>query len=109
MNRKTPEQVGISSADIQRYVDYLEEFRLSTHSILIARGDDVVLEKYWEGFGPDYLHRQYSASKSIVAIAVGFAIQDGYFSLDDKMIDLFPEELKISLMRTFATRRFAIC
>ncbi len=94
MNHKTPEQVGISSADIQRYVDYLEEFRLSTHSVIIARGDDIVLEKYWEPFGPEYLHRQYSASKSIVAIAVGFAIQDGYFTLDDKMIDLFPKELE---------------
>ncbi len=94
MNCKTPEQVGISSADIQRYVDYLEKYQLSTHSILIARGDDIVLEKYWEPFDREYLHRQYSASKSIVAIAVGFAIQDGYFSLDDKMIDLFPKELE---------------
>lgn len=94
MNVKTPEQAGLSSVDIQKYIDFLEQSRFSSHCMVIARGDDIIFEKYWEGFGPDYLHRQYSASKSIVGIAVGFAIQDGYFSLDDKMIDLFPEELK---------------
>ena len=55
---KTPEQVGISSADIQRYIDRLEQYRFSTHNLLIARGDDVVFEKYWEPFHQDYLHRE---------------------------------------------------
>ncbi len=93
MNYKTPEAVGISSANIQKFINILEGRRLSTHSLIIARGDDIVFEKYWAPFTPDFGHRMYSISKSIVAIAVGFAVQEGYLSLDDPMIKHFPEEL----------------
>lgn len=94
MRSVTPESKGISSEDIKEYVDYLEKHNLSTHNIIIAEGDDIVFEKYWEPFGPDYLHRQYSVSKSFVSLAIGFAEQDGLLSLDDPMIKFFPEELK---------------
>jgi hypothetical protein len=36
----------------------------------------------------------YSVSKSFVSVAVGFAVQDGLISLDDKMADCFPKELE---------------
>jgi CubicO group peptidase (beta-lactamase class C family) len=94
MKYKLPEQCGISSANIKEYVDCLEECGLSTHDVIIARGNDIVFEKYWKPFGPEFLHRMYSVSKTFVSIAVGFAIQDGYFSIYDKMADLFPEELE---------------
>ena len=77
MTYKTPEAVGISSANIQKYINILEGRRLSTHSLIIARGDDIVFEKYWAPFTPDFGHRMYSISKSVVAIAVGFAEQEG--------------------------------
>ena len=93
MNYKTPEQLGISSAHIKEYIDCLENYGLSTHNVIIARGDDVVFEKYWKPFGPDFLHRMYSVSKSFVSVAVGFAIQDGLLSVNDKMEDCFPDEL----------------
>lgn len=94
MNFATPESKGISSRHIQDFIEYLEERQCSTHSIIIMQGDDIVFEKYWAPFHKDFLHRQYSASKSFVAIAVGFAIQDGLLDLDDPMIKHFPEELK---------------
>lgn len=93
MNYKTPEAAGISSANIQKYINLLEGRGLSTHSMIIARGDDIVFEKYWAPFTPDFGHRMYSITKSIVAIAVGFAVQEGYLSLDDPMIKFFPDEL----------------
>lgn len=94
MNFATPESKGISSRHIQEYIEYLEESRCSTHSVIIMQGGDIVFEKYWAPFHKDFMHRQYSASKSFVAIAVGFAIQDGLLDLDDPMIKHFPEELK---------------
>ena len=94
MNFATPESKGISSRHIQEYIAYLEKKQLSTHSVIIMRGDDIVFEKYWAPFHKDFMHRQYSASKSFVAIAVGFAAQDGLLDLDDPMIKHFPEELK---------------
>ena len=94
MNYKTPEAVGISSANIQKYINILEGRRMSTHSVIIARGDDIVFEKYWAPFTPDFQHRMYSISKSVVAIAVGFAEQEGLLSLDDPMSKFFADELK---------------
>jgi CubicO group peptidase (beta-lactamase class C family) len=94
MNIVSPESKGISSRHIQDYIEFLEKNNASTHSVIIMRGGEVVFEKYWAPFHKDFLHRQYSASKSFVAIAVGFAIQDGLLDLDDPMIKHFPEELK---------------
>ena len=79
MNYKTPEEKGISSLDIKKLLDVLERNNFSTHGLIIARGDDIVFEKYWAPFNKDFLHRQYSVSKSFVGIAVGFAIDDGFF------------------------------
>ena len=80
---RIPEEVGVSSRDILNYIDSLEANRLSTHDVIIARGNDVIYEKYWAPFNKDMTHRLYSSSKSIVALAVGFAVQDGLLSLDD--------------------------
>ena len=94
MKTATPEVMGISSQDILDYVNLLEEYQLATHDIIIARGDSIVYEQYWAPFHRDFLHRQYSVSKSVVSIAVGFAWQDGLFSLDDPISKYFPNELK---------------
>ncbi len=69
----TPETKGISTENILKYLDALEAQTLSTHNVIIARGDKIICEKYWEPFTADFQHRMYSISKSIVALAVGFA------------------------------------
>ncbi len=94
MNYATPESKGISSEAIAEFIDQLEQYRIALHSVIIARGDDIVYEQYWEPFHADFLHRIYSSSKSIVALAVGFAEQDGLLSLDDPMSKFFAKELE---------------
>ena len=91
----TPEKKGISSAAIQRYIERLESRRLSTHDIIIMRGDEIVFENYWAPFNESFLHRMYSVSKSFISLAVGFAIQEGYLTLTSKIADLIPEEMKL--------------
>ena len=96
MKTVTPESMGISSKDIMDYINLLEEYQLATHNVVIARGDSIIYEQYWAPFHQDFLHRQYSVSKSVVSIAVGFAQQDGLLSLDDPISKYFPEETKNS-------------
>ena len=91
----TPEKKGISSANIERYIRKLEEKQLRTHDVIIMRGDEILFETYWEPFHKDFLHRMYSVSKSIVSLAVGFAIQEGYLSLDDEIKKFVPEEMAL--------------
>ena len=88
----TPESVGVKSEDIKKYVKVLENSNLATHSIVMMRHGKVFYEAYWKPFNENFLHRMYSVSKSFVALAVGFAVQDGLFGLDDKIVDLLDEK-----------------
>lgn len=88
------EKIGISAKDIEEFVKKLEENKLATHSLIMARGNKIFFEHYWEPFHSDFLHRMYSVSKSFVAIAVGFLEQDGLIGLDDPISKYFREELK---------------
>ena len=92
MTNTTPEQAGISSADIRAYVQFLESHHYAMHSILIARGNDITFEHYTEPFDADFCHRLYSVTKSFVSLAIGFCIQDGLVRLDTTMKEAFPKE-----------------
>lgn len=92
MKYATPEQMGISSGDILRYIQKLDAANLATHSVIIARHGHVIFEKYWAPYQKDELHRIYSATKSFVSLAIGFLEQDGLIKLDDPIIRYFPEE-----------------
>ena len=43
-------------------------------------------------YNPDSPHRLYSLSKSFTSTAVGLAVEEGLMSLDDLVLDHFPEE-----------------
>ena len=88
----TPESVGISSKTVLKFIKTLESYKLCTHDIIMARGDKIFLECYYAPFDKDYQHRMYSVTKSFVAIAVLFAVDDGLINLDDKITKFFPEE-----------------
>ena len=92
MNYCVPEKCGVSTELIYKYINHLNDAGLSTHSVIIARGNNVIFEKYWEPFERDFLHRLYSVTKSFVAIAIGFLWQDGKINLDDPISVYFPEE-----------------
>ncbi len=92
MRIATPEEMGVSSANITAFIRFLEEYRIPTHDLLLARGDTLFYEGYWKPFDASFCHRMYSVSKSVVALAVGFAWQDGLIDLDERIFTYFPEE-----------------
>lgn len=94
MKHVTPEEMGIPSKYIKQYVELLENKRLANHSVILAKGDNIVFEQYWKPFHKDFLHRMYSVSKSFVSIAIGFLLQDGLINLDDTMAKHFSKELE---------------
>lgn len=87
----SPESIGISSKKVLEFIQILDKYKLNTHSIIMARGNKVFAEAYYAPFDEKFKHRMYSVSKSFVAIAIGFAEQDGLLSLDDPFIKYFPE------------------
>lgn len=62
----------------------LHGFRLTLHGQPLAEG-------CWAPFTPDEPHRMYSVSKSVTALAIGILAGEGKISLDDHIVDYFPE------------------
>lgn len=89
----TPEQAGISSKAVARFIRKLDERGLATHSVVLMRGDSIFGEFYWKPFDRDRCHRMYSVTKSFVGIAIGLLRDDGRLALDDRIADFFPDKL----------------
>lgn len=87
----TPESRGISSEFLLKLLRRIDRRGIPMHSLLIARGDDILLDAYWAPFTENTLHRMNSVTKSFVALAIGKLIEEGRLSLKDRAIDFFPE------------------
>ncbi|HPR89484.1 MAG TPA: serine hydrolase [bacterium] len=61
------------------------------HALLVWRDGQVIVEKYYNGFGPEDTHNIHSVSKSILSALVGIAREQNLLSLDQKAIEWFPE------------------
>lgn len=81
----------LSSEWIYKYYKRLENCGVENHGLLIMQNGETVYEEYNYPYSADMPHTLFSVTKSVVSTAVGFAIDEGLFSLDDKIIDLFPE------------------
>lgn len=86
-----PEQVGVSSENVIKFLDYVKEYKINLHSFMMIKDGKVFAEGYYPFFNKDFLHRQYSSSKTLVSLAVGYLITKGKLNLDDKLVDLCPD------------------
>lgn len=93
LEKVTPEQIGISSKSVKKYIKILERNEFSTHSIVMLRHGKVFYEAYWEPFHKDFLHRIYSSTKSFVALAIGFLKQDGLIDLDAPAVSYLDDDI----------------
>ena len=61
------------------------------NSILVTKKGKILIEKYFNGEGPDTLHDIRSAGKSITSALVGIAIDKGFIpGVDEKLLSYFP-------------------
>ena len=74
---------------ILRFLDDLQG--LDMHGFLLTLRAETLCEGYWKPFSSDAPHRMYSISKSAVSLAVGLLVGDGKLSLDERIVDRFPE------------------
>jgi CubicO group peptidase (beta-lactamase class C family) len=90
--RSTPEDQGVSSAAVRRFVDALESGVPGMHSVMLLRHGHVIAEGWWHPYAEQLPHALFSISKSFTSTAVGFAIHDGLLSLDDRVVDLLRDD-----------------
>ena len=73
---------GLAPEALQEVIEYAE--RTESHALLVQHRGALVLERYWNGFGPDSRFDTASMHKTVLAMLLGLAIEDGHIdSLDD--------------------------
>lgn len=92
LHRTPPEAQGVSSAAVLQFVEALESQINEIHSFMLLRHGRVIAEGWWSPYGREYPHALFSLSKSFTSTAVGFAVTEGYFSIDDPVLSFFPDE-----------------
>lgn len=100
----SPCEAGIRSESISDALDFLESHMIPMHSLFVIRGGKAAFEAYWEPYHARTLHRMFSVTKSLVSLAAGVLVSDGRISLDDKVLDYFPEAVVPDRFRILTLR-----
>ncbi len=90
--RSVPENEGVSSAAVLRFIEDVDANIDALHSFMLVRHGKVVAEGWWTPHNPQAQHMLFSLSKSFTSTAVGMAIAEGRLSLDTPLIELFPTD-----------------
>ncbi len=91
----TPEDQGMDSAYLTALDEYIDEAYLGNPivSALIVKNGYLVHAAYYNpnfGMGENDTRNIYSCTKSFTSTLIGIAVSMGFLSIDDYMIDFFP-------------------
>jgi CubicO group peptidase (beta-lactamase class C family) len=92
LKRTSPERQGVASSALLAFVQAAENQIHDLHSFMLLRHGSVIAEGWWSPYKPEYPHMMFSVSKSFTSTAVGLAVSEGRFSLDDPVVSFFPKE-----------------
>ena len=96
--RSTPEEQGVDAGLLQRcYHDLTALPDVDIHHLMVLRHDKVIGELHAAPYRATDLHTLYSASKTVTALAVGLAVDDGLLSIDDKVSKHLRDKMPPSL------------
>ncbi len=91
--RVTPESVGIPSAAVEKLLDTLEFGGFTEpHGLMIYRHGKVCAEGWWSPYAAGMRHALMSHTKTYAGTAVGIAVTEGLVKLEDRLIDIFPDQ-----------------
>lgn len=85
------ESVPVMETALDDYVADAAENNTPLDAVVVLQHGKVIGERYINGWPRDSVHHMWSTSKSYTSLAVGFALNEGLLSLDDKVCDYFPE------------------
>ena len=111
MEPATPESQGISSEAILKWIDATEKafdgvHEGSMHGFVIVRHGKTVAEGSWKPFDTlNETHMLYSHSKSFTSSAIGFLADEGKIDLDERIVDLFSNEVPAQVSKNLSELR----
>ncbi len=90
--RSYPEHVGVSSGRLVAMLTALErERRANIHNIIVIKDGYVITECSHPGYSTNTWHLSHSMSKTLTGLLVGLAVDDGLLSVNEKLVDIFPD------------------
>jgi CubicO group peptidase (beta-lactamase class C family) len=90
--RSAPADQQVDPAAVLGFVDAVEaDPAIELHSLMVVRHGQVVAEGWWAPHTAERTRLLYSLSKSFTATALGFALEEGRFGLDDTVVSHVPE------------------
>ena len=88
---------------VENFVSRLKRESVCMHGFILDVQGEVKATAYYPPFEEGKVHRMYSVSKSMTALAIGLLLDEGKISLDDRIADYFrdflPEKPDARLMR----------
>ncbi len=91
--KRRPEEVGISPSKIMQMLNLFDQKIHYPHGFMIAKNNTLISEGFWSPVGPEIPKNGYSLGKSLTAIAIGFAIDEGIISFETEVVPFFQDEL----------------
>ena len=92
LTRASPGEANVDSGAVLDYIDTLFAHELDLHGFMLYRHGNVVAEGWSWPYAAHRPHMMHSLTKSVTTCAVGLAIDEGRFTLDDRVVDFFPDE-----------------
>lgn len=92
----TPESLGIPSGSLAEFVAGLNALD-QAHAFILLRHGKIAAQGAWHPYSLDLPHELFSLSKSFISCAVGIAREEKRLSLQDRVVDFFPEHLTPSV------------
>ncbi|QIE28864.1 Beta-lactamase (plasmid) [Caballeronia sp. SBC1] len=89
--RTDPSMAGVDADAIVAFLNDVEAAGLDLHAFMLHRNGRVVAEGWRWPYRPDRPRNLHSVVKSFTACAIGLALEEGLFKLDDKVVSFFPE------------------
>jgi CubicO group peptidase (beta-lactamase class C family) len=105
LKRTSPELQGMDSSAVLQFVEALESQLHEIHSFMLLRHGSVIAEGWWSPYGHEHPHMLFSLSKSFTSTAVGLAVAEERFSIDDPVLSFFPEETPVDPSDLLAAMR----
>jgi CubicO group peptidase (beta-lactamase class C family) len=97
LERGEPRESGVNAASVAAFLDDAAAAGLDIHGLMLHRGGRVVAEGWRWPYRADRPRIMHSATKSVLACAIGMALEEGRLRLQDKVISFFPELLSGSV------------
>jgi CubicO group peptidase (beta-lactamase class C family) len=90
--RSSPEAQGVASSGVLAFVNAADAQIDQMNSFMLVRHGHVVAEGWWAPYAASQPHMLYSLTKSFTSTAVGLAVSEGRMSVDDTVLQYFPDD-----------------